>query len=1011
MTRCPQNTGRCQITHQHRLHCWRFVGGCWLCLLAILSPSLPVDAQTPPITSSGLNTQVSTPIAGPSGITQFNITGGTRPGSGPNLFHSFGEFGVPNNNIANFLNDTALPTSNILGRVTGGNPSNIFGTIQTTGFGSANLFLMNPAGIVFGPNASLNVGGSVSFTTADYLRLTDGAQVQANPGPQDASISSAPVAAFGFLGTNQAAITVQGGQLAVPGGQVISLIGGDITIEGATLAPDNVQPARISAFSGQINLVSVASPGEVLASSLQSEPNINGQAFTNMGNISLSGGSTLDVSAEAAGIVKIRGGRLVMDNSTISADTGSAPGTSTAIDILVTDDLSITASTVPALTARTSDSGNAGEIRIESAAIEVNAQAEDFLTLIDTHTSGNGRAGAVSLTIGELQATLTGLETFIDSGTIGQAGGQAGDVNITATNIRLENALINTGVFPALILGQEAAGSAGKVTMTADTIQLTSSTILTIADLGGSGGDIILSARDIQLTNLSGLGASGFERAGNIHVDGRNVIADSSQMDVTTWLNPGGGITITGNTIELQNGSTITSQTRGDGTAGAIRITATDHLTLSDDPSSPEAGVRPTGLFTNSFGDPMVGTRGDAGAIVITTPRLEVMGGARIDSSTQTSGHGGNVTLTTNQASLSGERPTEPNEPSFNLGSRRGSGIFTRTVGSEFCTGPCGDAGTVSITTDSLTLANGAQINSGTTGSGRGGDVTIHAANQISVAETMVDGTPSGIFSLSIGTAEDSGVGGDTRLTAGQSVSLSNGAAISASSTGPANAGKIAINAGAQFLSQNAAVTTEATQASGGDILIQAIDSIRLINSQLSTSVQGGPNTSGGNIVLDPAIVTLQNSQVTAQAVQGQGGNINIIAGTFLADPTSVVSASSQFGLSGTVNIQSPVSSLSGSLATLSQRPLQVQQLLSQRCAAQVSGHLSSLVVAGRDTLPTEPGGWLMSPLAGIADDESAPQARRVPDGAFELSRQNQEQTVDSPLQQGVWDRATGCGS
>ena len=57
-----------------------------------------------------------------------------------NLFHSFGNFGVPNNNIANFLNESGAATSNILGRVTGGNPSNIFGTIQTTGFGNANLF-------------------------------------------------------------------------------------------------------------------------------------------------------------------------------------------------------------------------------------------------------------------------------------------------------------------------------------------------------------------------------------------------------------------------------------------------------------------------------------------------------------------------------------------------------------------------------------------------------------------------------------------------------------------------------------------------------------------------------------------------------------------------------------------------------------------------------------------------------------------------------------------------------
>ena len=139
-------------------------------------------------------------------------------------------------------------------------------------------------------------------------------------------------------------------------------------------------------------------------------------------------------------------------------------------------------------------------------------------------------------------------------------------------------------------------------------------------------------------------------------------------------------------------------------------------------------------------------------------------------------------------------------------------------------------------------------------------------------------------------------------------MTLNNGGSITASSTGPADAGNIAINAGSQFLSQNASVTTEASQASGGNILVQATDSIRLVNSRLSTSVQGGPDTSGGNITIDPTFMTLQNSQILAQAVQGPGGNINIVAGTFLADQTSLVSASSQFGLSGTVNIQSPVS-------------------------------------------------------------------------------------------------------
>jgi filamentous hemagglutinin family protein len=112
-----------------------------------------------PITPSGLNTHIGAPTILPGGETVYDITGGTRPGNGPNLFHSFGDFNVPNHNIANFLNDSGLATSNILGRVTGGNISNIFGTIQTTGFGNANIFLMNPAGFLFGPTATVNVGG------------------------------------------------------------------------------------------------------------------------------------------------------------------------------------------------------------------------------------------------------------------------------------------------------------------------------------------------------------------------------------------------------------------------------------------------------------------------------------------------------------------------------------------------------------------------------------------------------------------------------------------------------------------------------------------------------------------------------------------------------------------------------------------------------------------------------------------------------------------------------------
>ena len=114
-----------------------------------------IHAQVPTnITSdNSLGTQVT-----PNG-NLYDITGGTRPNDGTNLFHSFGQFTVGGGDIANFLNDTGANTTNILGRVTGGDPSSIFGTIQTTDFPGANLFLMNPAGWVFWPKRGAECGG------------------------------------------------------------------------------------------------------------------------------------------------------------------------------------------------------------------------------------------------------------------------------------------------------------------------------------------------------------------------------------------------------------------------------------------------------------------------------------------------------------------------------------------------------------------------------------------------------------------------------------------------------------------------------------------------------------------------------------------------------------------------------------------------------------------------------------------------------------------------------------
>jgi large exoprotein involved in heme utilization and adhesion len=134
--------------------------------------------------------------------------------------------------------------------------------------------------------------------------------------------------------------------------------------------------------------------------------------------------------------------------------------------------------------------------------------------------------------------------------------------------------------------------------------------------------------------------------------------------------------------------------------------------------------------------------------------------------------------------------------------------------------------------------------------------------------------------------------------------------------------------------------------------------------SEITASVGGGPDTVGGNIFLDPAFVILRNSNIIANAFEGRGGNIRIIAGTFLADPNSRVDASSDKGIDGTVDIRAPIKDLSQKVSPLPEEYMKVADLLREACIARVrGGEYSSFVVGGREGLPMEPGTLLPSPL------------------------------------------------
>ena len=236
----------------------------WLPFL--LLAALPAHTQSIIPAADGTATLVT-----PDG-QRYIIDGGSLSGDGANLFHSFQEFGLSANEIADFLATPGL--QNILGRVTGGNASILDGLIQVSG-GSPNLYLMNPTGIVFGSNASLNVPASFTATTANRIGFSNGQWFNAI-GPNDFSTLIGTPNQFTFTATQPGSL-VNAGNLAVPAGHNLMLLGGSVVNTGSLSAPSG--NITVAAVPGE-SLVRVSQDGMLLNLEIQSlaateEPGLN----------------------------------------------------------------------------------------------------------------------------------------------------------------------------------------------------------------------------------------------------------------------------------------------------------------------------------------------------------------------------------------------------------------------------------------------------------------------------------------------------------------------------------------------------------------------------------------------------------------------------------------------------------------------------------------------------------------------------------------------------------------
>ena len=838
---------------------------------------------------------------------------------GPNLFHSFQYFNLQSLETATFSGPNSV--HNIISRVTGNNPSHIDGTIRSA-IGGADVYLLNPSGILFGPNAKLDVQGSFHASTANYLRLRDGGRFDANQ-PNSSLLTVAPVEAFGFLGNTVAPISVEGlGEinedqwdghttgLIVPDGETLSFIGGDIEIKKGTFLKTvtvfddgwewiDVAPlGSLSAPQGRINLISVASKGEAIPTT----SGIDLSTFQKLGELLVGDKSLVDVSGTGGGSIFIRGERFFARDSRLHAQT-LADQDGGLIDIQA-DSVFLADGTQ--ISGNTQGTGRGSDIRIQAAdSITVSGENDEGVQTAIYSQSGNwlvmdeelGDAGQIVLKTKKIsfkEGALISVDTY---GT-----GQGGDVTLKATEsvtFSGENSLGSSSQILAITFGTaEEAGDAGTLLIEANNIAFDNGSGIFSHTAGkGQGGTIILRAK--ELIRFTGLTTGGY---GSILES--NVLEDSNGGDA-------GKIFIETQDLLLTDGANIISPAFGSGQGGDISISATGTVTISGtDENGWNSGIGSSSnpkFIQNEEGLLIPVTAGQGGNITLEVNQLVLTQGGSIASSSIApeglkGSQAGQIRIKADSIEIIGVNPHGETEDGF------GSGIYVNSKGVEKS---AGDAGEIFLETNSLVIKQGGVISSGTTGHAQGGRVEIRVNGTLQIA-----GDSS---KLSLTEPAEAQLLYQENFEDYASRDSISGIYASSSGTtdGAGNAGEIVIYSKNIGVTDGGIINTSTQNAGGGHITITTPNILYLRDGQITTSVQGGKGRGGDITLSDPVFVISAQGLIKAQADEGRGGDIYIKSGRFITSPDSIVSASSRLGIDGKVEIESPIVSLDDFLVQL----------------------------------------------------------------------------------------------
>ena len=855
-------------------------------LIALSCLPLTTKAQIIPDNTLGTENSTINPTT-IKGISSEQIDGGAIRGT--NLFHSFEAFNIGEGLGAYFANPAVI--DNIISRVTGNNLSQIMGTLGV--LGDADLFLINPNGIVFGSNASLDLGGSFIASSASSV-LFDGFEFSAN-NPQAPPLLTINIPiGLGFddnpgmiINQSMATETIADSNgnltesfmgLRVAPQKTLALIGGDISISGGFLTVNG----------GRIELGSVARNSKVDLIPRETGWELSYEEVDIFQDISLFGAAFIANVGEITDDIRIQGRNITLTEG--SAIFSVHQGTGKAGNLIVKASESVELSGgisfkdffAPSSLNIQAISGKSGNLFVETNNLILRDGAN---ILADTFS--NGDAGNINIIASE-SIELIGTEAGnIPSGLSTQvnleATGDGGNINIETNSL-----IIQDGA--QIAVGTSGAGKAGNLTIDASSIELR-----------GTNPNETIS---------SGLFASVEEEA----------------------TGAGGIININTNSLIAKEGAQIAASTFGVGKAGNLTIDAEDFIQLTG--TSATLGTnRSSGIFVSAQAD----TTGNVGELNLTTNLLTVEQGARISANNLGTGESGNATLNVNQLTV------------------RDGGLVgaASLLGKNPISNERGNGGVLTINANTIEVI--------------GSDI---------IAEEEVK---SSLFTL----AEGTGDAGNLNLFT-SSLLVQDGGEVNVSSTGDGSAGNLEIIDAKSVLLDNGSLIAETKSGSKGNIRINAED-ILLQNgdgSLISTNTQ---NSSGGNIFINTeTLVAFDNSDITANAIRGQGGAIQITAEGILGieprsqlTPFSDITVFSQQSpqLDGVITIETSDTNLRRELFSLPTDIIDVTRLVAQGCPAGNRGteaQKSQFILTGRGGVPPQPEETLRIPAIMLEDDNLA---------------------------------------